>query len=30
MNHTAHTIEKAVKDIVDEMRARTDRGEVAR
>jgi len=29
MNHTAHTIEKVVKDIVDEIRQRTDRGEVA-
>ena len=29
MNHSAHTIEKAVKEIADEMRARTDRGEVA-
>jgi glutaminase len=29
MNHTAHTIEKAVKEIADEMRQRTDRGEVA-
>jgi glutaminase len=29
MNHTAHTIEKTVKEIADEMRMRSDRGEVA-